>query len=75
MVRIPVEERDFSPLLGGFLQWVRRPERDADHSTPPSAEVKNEWSCAYTPTICPYGWDRDTFIKIGRVNLDGAKEI
>jgi hypothetical protein len=24
---------------------VKRPEREADESPPPSAEVKNEWSC------------------------------
>jgi hypothetical protein len=30
-------------------QWV--PEREADHSPPPSAEVKNVWSCTFTPPI------------------------
>jgi hypothetical protein len=31
--------------------WVKRPGREADHSTPYSAEVKNVWS--YTSTA-PY---------------------
>jgi len=29
--------------------WVNRKGREADHS-PPSAEVKNEWSCNCTPS-------------------------
>jgi hypothetical protein len=47
------------PALGPTqppIQWVpgtlslgvKRPAREADHSPPPSAEVKNVWS--YTPT-------------------------
>jgi hypothetical protein len=34
--------RAFSPL-------VKRPGREADHSSPPYAEVKNEWSFISTP--------------------------
>ena len=33
------------------IQWglvVKRPERDSDHSSPPSAVVKNKWMCAYS---------------------------
>jgi hypothetical protein len=36
-------------------------ERDAGHSTPSSAQVKNEWSCTSTPPICPHGMGRDKF--------------
>jgi hypothetical protein len=30
---------------------VKRPGREADHSPPSSAEVKNAWSYTYTPLI------------------------
>jgi len=45
---------------------VKRPEREADHSTPPSVEVKNMWIYSYTPPIRLYGvvWlvkHRETF--------------
>jgi hypothetical protein len=29
--------------------WVKRPEREADHSSPSSIEVKNAWSYTSTP--------------------------
>jgi hypothetical protein len=34
------------------IQWVpglKRPEREADHSPPPGAEVKNAWRYTSTP--------------------------
>jgi hypothetical protein len=34
---------------GGYLPGVKPPEREADHSSPSSAEVKNAWS--YTSTL------------------------
>jgi hypothetical protein len=34
---------------------VKRPVREADHSPPYSAEVKNEWSYTSTPSIRLYG--------------------
>jgi len=48
------------PALGPTqppIQWVpgvlspgvKRPERETDHSLPPSADVKNAWSYTYTP--------------------------
>jgi hypothetical protein len=45
------------------IQWargvlslgVKRPEREADHSHPSSAEVKNEWSYTSTPPIRLHG--------------------
>jgi hypothetical protein len=64
-------------LFSGYwdsLQWVKRPARDANHSTPPGTEAKNDWSCASTPTACLHGMDRDNFYKyIWWVNLNGVK--
>jgi hypothetical protein len=34
---------------------VKRPEREADHSPPSSAEVKDAWSYTTTPPICLHG--------------------
>jgi hypothetical protein len=43
-------------LVQGVLSpWVKRPGREADHSPPSSAEVKNIWSCASTLQIRLYG--------------------
>jgi hypothetical protein len=39
----------------GSLPRVKRPEREADHSPPSSAEVKNAWSYTSTPPIRLYG--------------------
>jgi hypothetical protein len=40
------------PGGGGLLPWgVRRPGREADHSHPSSAEVKNVWSYTSTAQI------------------------
>jgi hypothetical protein len=54
------------PVLGPTqppIQWVprglslrvKRPRRDADHSPPSSAEVKNAWNYTSTPPICLNG--------------------
>jgi hypothetical protein len=40
---------------------VKRPRREVDHSSPPRAEVKNEWSYTFAPPICLHGVDRDNF--------------
>jgi hypothetical protein len=57
-VRVPVGAGNFSPprpdqppvqqVSGPLFLGVKRPGREADHSPPPSAEVKNAWS--YTST-------------------------
>jgi hypothetical protein len=39
---------------GGLSPGVKLPEREADHSPPSSAEVKNVWS--YTPHPYTYSW-------------------
>ena len=44
----------FSGYLGS-LPGIKRLTCEFDHSPPPSAEVKNEWSCASTPSICLHG--------------------
>ena len=67
MVPFPPEEKMlFSPkgpdrlwgppslLLNGHwgsLLGVKRSEREVDHTSPPSAEVKNEWRYTSTPPI------------------------
>jgi hypothetical protein len=34
---------------------VKRPELEADHSPPSTAEVKNAWSYTSTPPVCLHG--------------------
>jgi hypothetical protein len=34
---------------GALTLGVKRPEREVDHSSPPSGEVKNAWSYTSTP--------------------------
>jgi hypothetical protein len=34
---------------GALSLEVKRPGREADHSPPSSTEVKNAWSCTFTP--------------------------
>jgi hypothetical protein len=36
---------------GAFNLWVKVPGREADHSPPSSAEVKNAWSYIPTPPV------------------------
>jgi hypothetical protein len=40
---------------GALSLGVKRPEREADHSPPSSAEVKNAWSYTSTPPIRRHG--------------------
>jgi hypothetical protein len=40
---------------GAHSLGVKRPEREADYSPPPSAEVKNAWSYNSTLPIRPHG--------------------
>jgi hypothetical protein len=42
-------------VTGTLPLEVKRPGREADHSPPSSAEVKNAWSYTSTPTICLHG--------------------
>jgi len=38
--------------------------REVYHSSPPSAEVMNEWSCISASPLCLHGVDRDFFLII-----------
>jgi hypothetical protein len=43
------------------LHWeIKRLGREADNSTPPSAEVKNEWTHTSAPLACLDGVYRDS---------------
>jgi hypothetical protein len=42
-------------IPGALSLWVKRPGREADHSRPSSAEVKNGWSCTSTLSIRFHG--------------------
>jgi hypothetical protein len=56
-LRVALEAANFMTTSQSPIQWVsaalslwvKRPGREADHSPPSSAEVKNEWSYASTP--------------------------
>jgi hypothetical protein len=39
--------------IGALSSRLKWPEREAEHSPPPSAEVKNEWNCT-CPSRPPY---------------------
>jgi hypothetical protein len=45
-------------LVLGFNSEVERPGREANHSPPSPAEVKNKWSSTSAPLICPRWMDR-----------------
>jgi len=47
------------------------PRCEADHSPPPSAKVKNEWSCTSTPPTCLHGMDRDNFMFMTEKDMEG----
>jgi hypothetical protein len=40
---------------GELSPGVQRPGREADHSLPSSAKVKNAWSYTSTPPLCLHG--------------------
>jgi hypothetical protein len=50
---------------GALSLGVKRPRREADHSSPSSAEVKNAWSYTFTPHYVFMAWclvkHRDNF--------------
>jgi hypothetical protein len=52
-------------VRGALSLGVKRPGRDADHSSPSSAEVKNAWSYTSTPQYVFIAWclvkHRDNF--------------
>jgi hypothetical protein len=42
-------------VSGTLSLGVKRPGREADHSPPSSAEVKNAWSYTSTTPVCLHG--------------------
>ena len=53
--------RLFSGYRGSFLR-VKRPGRDVNHSSPPSAVFRDEWSHALAPPAYLHGVDGDIFL-------------
>ena len=53
----------------GSLPLVNRPGRDADHSPPSSAEVRNDWSYTSTLRICLNYVDRNNLTVTLRMQL------
>jgi hypothetical protein len=47
---------------GDLFLWVKRPDREAQHSPPPSVVVKNERSYTSTPSVRLHAVYRDKFI-------------
>ena len=64
-VRIPVvthgPNQPPTQWIPGPFPGVKRPRREADHSLPSSAEVKNQWSYTSVPPICFHDVDRESF--------------
>ena len=59
---------------------VKRPGREADHSPPSSAEVKNEWSYASILPVCLRGLYRDDFtlpliLNSGNLKTDRYRKV
>lgn len=49
-------------LMGtGFFLGLKRPGCDVDHSSLPSAEVKDKWSYTSASHVCLHGVERDDF--------------
>jgi len=44
-----------------FFSRVKRPEREAYHSSPSVTKVKNEWNCTSPSLVCLDGVDGDNF--------------
>jgi hypothetical protein len=68
--RVSGTHHAFDPTIGtvGSFSVVKRQKRDADHSPPSSAEVKNAWSFTSTRLTCLHSdvlRHRDNFTIIG----------
>jgi hypothetical protein len=50
LIRYPIQW-----IPGALYLGVKLPGREADHSPPSSAEVKNAWSYTSTPPVCLHG--------------------
>ena len=51
----------YSTSLGAIFRGFLGPLREADHSTPSTVKVKNEWSYTSTSSICLQGLDTESF--------------
>jgi hypothetical protein len=51
LTRLPIQW-----LSGALSLRLKRPDREVDHSSPPSAEVKNAWSSTTTPQYSFMMW-------------------
>jgi hypothetical protein len=64
---------------GASFSGLKWPGREVDHSPPPGAEVKNEWSCTFDLPICLHGVDRENFFTfilcLNGVNIDRISEF
>jgi hypothetical protein len=47
---------NFAKTTSGSFLGVKRPGREADHSPPSSAEVKNAWSYTFSPQYTFMAW-------------------
>ena len=54
-------QASYSVGTGVHFRGVKWPGREVNHSSPPSAEVKSEWSYASIPSIRLHGVGRDNF--------------
>jgi len=50
--------------IPGFFPGVKQPGREAEHSLPPSAEVRNEWNYTATTTTRLHGVAGNNFLSL-----------
>ena len=58
----------------GVLHGVKVTERDSYHLTPPSAQVRHEWSCTSNPTTWVYDIQRQNFPIYTRLYQQGMRK-
>jgi hypothetical protein len=51
ILALEATQRPIQWVRGAHMSGVKRPGREADHSSPSSAEVNNAWSYTFTPSI------------------------
>jgi hypothetical protein len=66
---------------GDSFPVIKRPGREADHSPPSGAEVKNAWSCTSTSPYVFMAWycvkhrDNSTFTLLSRLKLHYTVQV
>jgi hypothetical protein len=58
----------------GSFTRVEWPGHEVNHSSQPSANVKNEWSCTFTP-VCLHGTDRENLTFNFYTSLEGRTSM